>query len=64
MPANLELCALETSLVNVMNREIAIKKYLQGVKNDYDYVVIDSPPSLGMITINALTAADCVIIPV
>lgn len=64
MPANLELCAMETSLVNVMNREMTISKYLDTVKNQYDYIIIDCPPSLGMITINVLTAANSVVIPV
>lgn len=64
MPSNLDMCAMETSLVNVMNRERILDKYIEVMKNHYDYIVIDCPPSLGMITINALTAADSVIIPV
>ena len=64
MPSNLDLCAMETSLVNVMNREMTINKYIDTIKDSYDYILIDCPPSLGMITINALTAADSVVIPV
>ena len=58
------LPGLETSLVNVMSREQVLRLYLDGVKGDYDYILIDCMPSLGMITINALVAADSVLIPV
>ena len=52
------------SLVGTMNRERVLSRYLDKVKRDFDYVLIDCPPSLSMITINALSAADSVIIPV
>ena len=64
MPANIELSAMEVSLVNTMSREIVLRNYLKEVKGKYDYVLIDCMPSLGMITVNALAAADSVIIPV
>jgi len=64
VPANLAMSALEMSLVEVKHREIVMKKYLNRVKEQYDYILIDCMPSLGMITFNALTAADSVIIPV
>lgn len=64
VPANIELSGMETALVNVMSRERVLKNYIDSVKNNYDYVLIDCTPSLGMLTINALTAADEVIIPV
>ncbi len=64
IPANIELAGLETSLVNVMSREQVLRLYLDGVKADYDYILIDCMPSLGMITINALVAADSVMIAV
>jgi len=64
MPANIELSAMEVSLVNIMSREIVLRNYLNEVKDKYDYVLIDCMPSLGMITVNALAAADSVIIPV
>ena len=64
MPANIELSAMEVSLVNTMSREIVLRNYLNEVRKNYDYVLIDCMPSLGMITVNALAAADSVIIPV
>ena len=64
MPANIELSGLEVSLVNAMSREKILKQYLDTVKRDYDYILIDCMPSLGMLTINALAAADSVLIPV
>ena len=64
VPANIELSAMEVSLVNTMSREIVLRSYLEEVKDRYDYVLIDCMPSLGMITVNALAAADSVIIPV
>lgn len=64
VPANLELSAMEMSLVNAMSRETVMKTYLNQVKQDYDYILIDCMPSLGMVTLNSLTAADSVIIPV
>ena len=55
---------MEFNLVNAMSRETTLKNYLSQVKNRYDYVIIDCMPSLGMVTLNALSAADSVIIPV
>ena len=64
IPSNLELSSMETQLVNAMSREKVLSNLLKDIKKDYDYILIDCMPSLGMITINALTAADSVIIPV
>ncbi|MDD3362397.1 MAG: AAA family ATPase [Hespellia sp.] len=64
IPSNIELSAMEMSLVTAMSRENILKNYLGNIKMKYDYVLIDCMPSLGMITINALAAADSVIIPV
>lgn len=64
MPANLELSTMDFNLMNAMSRETTLKTYLSSVKEHYDYVLIDCMPSLGMVTINALTASDGVIIPV
>jgi len=64
MPGNIELSAIEVSLVNTMSRETVLRSYIDTVKGKYDYVLIDCMPSLGMMTINALAAADSVIIPV
>ena len=64
VPANIELSGMETALINIMNRERVLKDYINQVKSNYDYVLIDCTPSLGMLTVNALTAANEVIIPV
>ncbi len=64
MPANIELSGMEVSLVNAMSREKVLKQYLDGVKRQYDYVLLDCMPSLGMLTVNALAASDSVLIPV
>jgi chromosome partitioning protein len=64
MPANIELSGMEMALVGAMSREFTLKSYLENVKSSYDFVLIDCMPSLGMITINVLAAADSVIVPV
>ena len=64
IPTNIELSGMEISLVNAMSREQTLKLYLSDLKKDYDYILIDCMPSLGMMTINALSAADSVLIPV
>ena len=64
VPANIELAGMEVSLVNVMSRESVLKQYLDSVKKEYDFILLDCMPSLGMLTINALASADNVIIPV
>ncbi len=64
MPANIELSGLEVSLVNAMSRETILRKYLDTIKQNYDYILLDCMPSLGMLTVNALAAADNVLIPV
>lgn len=64
LPANIELAGLEITLVNVMSRETILREYISRVRDCYDYILIDCMPSLGMMTINALVAADSVMIPV
>ena len=64
LPANIELSGMEVSLVNAMSRETILKQYLDTVKRQYDFILLDCMPSLGMLTVNALAAADSVIIPV
>ena len=63
IPSNIELASFETRLVNTMSRELVLRTYLYEIKDRYDYIIIDCSPSLGMMTINALSAADSVIIP-
>ena len=60
----IELSGLEVSLVNVMSRELVMRSYIELVKDNYDYILIDCMPSLGMITINAFACADSILIPV
>ena len=64
LPANIELSAIEVSLVNVMSRELILRQLIERIRGDYDYIIIDCMPSLGMMTINALACADAVLIPV
>lgn len=64
IPSNLELSALEMSLVNAMSREYTLRNCLKDLKEKYDYILIDCPPSLAIITVNALASSDKVIIPV
>lgn len=63
LPANIELSGLEVRLINAMSRESVLRTYINGVRGEYDYILIDCMPSLGMLTINALAADDSVIIP-
>jgi len=64
IPASIELSGLEMTLVNAMSREFTLKGYLDLIKHEYDHIIIDCPPSLSMLTINALAASDSVIVPV
>lgn len=64
LPSNIELSGLEVSMANVISREVIMKEYIEEVKKQYDYILIDCMPSLGMITINALVSADSVLVPV
>ena len=64
MPGNIELSALEVVMGNVMSRELILKDYIDMMREQYDYIMIDCMPSLGMMTINALVASDSVLIPV
>ncbi len=63
-PTNINLAGAEIELVNVMSREQVLKNALMPVKDDYDYIIIDCPPSLSILTINALTTSDGIIIPI
>ena len=64
IPANISLAGLEVALVNTMNRERILKQFLEPIKGNYDYVLLDCMPSLGMLTVNALAAADAALVPV
>lgn len=64
IPANIDLAGVEVELVYMESRENVIKRILSKVKNNYDYITIDCPPSLGLLTVNALTSAEGVIIPI
>ncbi|MCP1102766.1 chromosome partitioning protein [Aequitasia blattaphilus] len=63
MPSNIELSGLEVRLINAISRERILKSYISTVRQNYDHILIDCMPSLGMMTINALAAADSVVIP-
>ncbi|CAI9394312.1 ParA family protein [Niallia sp. Sow4_A1] len=64
IPATIQLAGAEIELVSTISREVRLKRALDEVKHNYDYILIDCPPSLGLLTINALTASDAVLIPV
>jgi chromosome partitioning protein len=64
IPATIQLAGAEIELVPTISREVRLKKALHTVKNSFDYILIDCPPSLGILTINSLTAADSVLIPI
>ena len=64
IPAHIDLVAIEIELVDKENREYMLKEALEKIKDDYDYILIDCAPSLGLLTLNALTAADSVLIPI
>lgn len=64
MPCNIDLSAVDVSLVHVLSREFIMKTYVDSMREFYDYILIDCMPSLGVITINSLTASDSVLIPV
>ena len=64
IPAHIDLVAIERELVDKENREYMLKQALESVKDQYDYILIDCAPSLGLLTLNALTAADSVLIPI
>jgi chromosome partitioning protein len=64
IPAHIDLVAIEIELVDKENREYMLKKALEEIKEKYDYIIIDCAPSLGLLTLNALTAADSVVIPI
>lgn len=64
IPAHIDLVAIEIELVDKENREYMLKEAIKGLKNDYDFILIDCAPSLGLLTLNALTAADSVLIPI
>ena len=63
-PATIQLAGAEVELVEIVSRETILKKALKAVKKEYDFIIIDCPPSLGLLTLNALTAADSALIPI
>ena len=64
LPSHIDLVGAEIEMINYPNREMVLKQLVEAVRDDYDFIVLDCSPSLGLITVNALTAADSVIVPV
>ena len=64
IPSHIDLVGAEIEMINYPNREMVLKNILDPIKDDYDFIIIDCSPSLGLITVNALTASDSVIVPV
>jgi chromosome partitioning protein len=64
LPSHIDLVGAEIEMINYPNREMVLKKILDPIRDEYDFIVIDCSPSLGLITVNALTAADSVVVPV
>ena len=64
VPSHIDLVGAEIEMINYPNREMVLKNLLESVREDYDFIIIDCSPSLGLITVNALTAADAVVVPV
>ena len=64
LPATIQLAGAEIELVSIMSRETKLKRVLDKIKYNYDYIIIDCPPSLGLLTINSLTAANSVLVPI
>jgi chromosome partitioning protein len=63
-PSNINLAGAEVELVSVISREMRLKAALEDIKNKFDFIMIDCPPSLGLLTVNSLTAADTILVPI
>ena len=63
-PSNIDLAGAEVELVSVISREMRLKEAVEKIRDDYDYILIDCPPSLGLLTVNALSAADTILVPI
>ena len=64
LPTNIDLSAAEIELIDVENKEFIVRNSIQKIRDNYDFVIIDCPPSLSMLTINAMTTADSVLVPI
>ena len=64
LPSNVDLSAVEIEMIDVENKEFVVKNSIQKIRDNYDYVIIDCPPSLSLLTVNAMTTADSVLVPI